>query len=90
MLPTVGQATGSSSWQEAKPLIERAISRHGRDGRAVALRERGEQNDLLVQFVDRVRWAELCEQPMRYAERRYAEIWGQLTRPDNHQGEQAA
>ncbi len=36
-------------------------------------------NALLVRFVERVKWSSLCEQPFRYVERRYAELWAELT-----------
>ena len=45
---------------------------------------------LLAEFVERVRWSALCEQPMRYAERRYAELWAELTDHDSHAREDAA
>ena len=73
-----GAATGRVGWGEAKHALERAIQRHGREGRAAALQELAIQDPLLVQFVQRVRWTVLCEEPLRYAERRYAEVWVEL------------
>jgi len=77
-------------WQDAKLALERAVQRHGRDGRATALAELAAANPALAEFVERVRWSVLCEQPLRYAERRYAEIWAELTDNDSHAREDAA
>jgi hypothetical protein len=75
-------------WEEAKRALERAIQRHGRDGRSQALDELREQNPLLVRFVERVRWMSLCEQPFQYVERRYAELWRELTCQVTSKGEE--
>jgi hypothetical protein len=77
-------------WQDAKLALERAVQRHGRDGRTAALAELAAANPALAEFVERVRWSVLCEQPLRYAERRYAEIWAELTDHDSHAREDAA
>ncbi len=69
---------GRSEWEEAKQSIQRAIQRHGRDGRAAALSELAEQNELLVRFVEKVRWSSLCGQEWRYVDRDYAELWAEL------------
>jgi hypothetical protein len=81
---------GRLDWEEAKRLLERAIRRHGRDGRAEAVGELAQANDLLPRFVDRVRWAKLCEQPMQYVDRQYAEIWAELNHQANQQREEPA
>jgi len=81
--------SGTLPWQEAKSLIERAVTRHGRDGRAPALTELSAHSSLLVRFVDQVRWPVLCEQPMRYAERQYAALWAQLADLEHDQKEPA-
>ena len=84
-----GVADRGLSWQDAKVAIERAIRRHGRDGRAEALAELSAENPLLPQFVDRVKWSALCEQPLRYAEPRYAETWAALTNENTNGREDA-
>ena len=73
-----GVAADGLAWEEAKQMLERAVQRHGRDGRAAALDDLGVRSQQLVRFVQRVRWTALCEQPMRFVERRYAEIWAEL------------
>ncbi len=88
--PPRPQSADALSWQQAKPLIERAVTRHGRDGRAPARTELSGHSSLLVRFVDEVRWTVLCEQPMRYAERHYAALWAQLTDLEHQQQEPAA
>ena len=88
--PARPPSEGALSWQEAKALIERAVTRHGRDGRAPALTELSRHSSLLVRFVDQVRWPVLCEQPMRYAERQYAALWAQLADLEHHEQEPAA
>jgi hypothetical protein len=77
-------------WEEAKRLLERAVARHGRDGRAEAVGELAQANELLAQFVDRVRWARLCEQPLQDVDRQYAEIWAELNHEANQQREEPA
>jgi hypothetical protein len=77
-------------WQDAKSELEQAIKRHGRDGRAAALSELARASPLLARFVERVRWTELCEQPMRYVERQYADIWAEITQQANETTERAA
>ena len=71
-------------WSEARPRLERAVQRHGREGRKAALSELDRHNHLLVQFVERVSWMALCEHPFQYADRRYAEAWTELV----HQAEE--
>jgi hypothetical protein len=44
----------------------------------------------MPQFVDRVKWSALCEQPLRYAERRYAETRAALTDENTKGREDAA
>jgi hypothetical protein len=78
------------SWEHARPAIERAIQRHGREGRAAALRELAEHDELLVEFVERVRWSTLCERPLQFAERRYADIWSELTQATQPREERVA
>ncbi|MGH2887911.1 MAG: hypothetical protein ACRDPA_35325 [Solirubrobacteraceae bacterium] len=86
-----GAPAGSLSREEARLALQRAIQRHGRDGRRRALDELAEQSQLLVRFVERVRWASLCEQPFQYVDRRYAEVWGELvTQANQHAQEPAA
>jgi hypothetical protein len=65
-------------WPEAKQHLERAIQRHGRDHRDRALAELAARDALLVRFVERVRWSVLCEQPIQFVERRYAELWTEI------------
>jgi len=71
-------ASGELDWARARELLERAIARHGRDNRKAALGELREHSDLFAAFVEQVRWATLCEEPMRYSEPRYAQLWAQL------------
>ena len=47
-----------------------------------------EQDELLVQFVERARWPALCEQPMQFVDRRYAELWAELSQEANMEGEE--
>jgi hypothetical protein len=77
-------------WEDAKQRLQRAIQRHGREGRESALRELGEHSPLLVRFVEQVRWGSLCEQPFQYVERRYAEVWRELVEHSNEQGGERA
>ena len=79
---------GGRSWAQARQALERAIQRHGREGRAEALLELAEQDELLVQFVERARWPALCEQPMQFVDRRYAELWAELSQEANEQGKE--
>jgi hypothetical protein len=44
----------------------------------------------LVALVDRVRWSTLCEQPMRFVERRYEELWAELSAAADTSEESAA
>lgn len=83
-------AADGLSWVEAKQALERAVQRHGREGRAAALQELGARSDQLVRFVERVRWTQLCEQPMRFVERRYSELWAEIARKANRPEEHAA
>ena len=78
------------SWSEARASLERAVQRHGRDGRDAALGELGEVDGLLVTFVDRVRWSVLCEQPMQFAERRYRDVWAELSAAAEEDREESA
>jgi hypothetical protein len=73
--PTISGAT----WEQAKQLLERAIQRYGRDQRNQALAELAAHDPRLVDFVERVRWNTLCEEPIRFVERRYAELWSEIT-----------
>ncbi|MGH2895562.1 MAG: hypothetical protein ACRDPM_20165 [Solirubrobacteraceae bacterium] len=88
--PAIPGSGDALSWQQAKALIERAVTRHGRDGRARALTDLSSHGSLLVRFVEQVRWAVLCEQPMRYAERQYAALWAQLSDLEHQPREPAA
>ena len=87
---TPGGTDHGMGWQDAKVKLERAIQRHGRDGREAALRELASENPLLPRFIERVRWSELCEQPLRYVERKYAEIWAEIAQQANDPTERAA
>ena len=87
---TPGGTDHRMGWQDARVKLERAIQRHGREGRAAALRELESENPLLPRFIERVRWSELCEQPLRYVERKYAEIWAEIAQQANDPTEQAA
>ena len=71
--------TSASGWEQARRELERAIGRYGRDQRQAALRDLADSDSRLVTFVERVRWAVLCEQPMRFSERRYRELWSEIT-----------
>jgi hypothetical protein len=85
-----GGTGAGMGWQDARIKLEQAIKRHGRDGRAAALSELASASPLLLKFVERVRWTELCEQPMRYVERQYADIWAEITQQANDTTERAA
>jgi hypothetical protein len=85
--PITGDRLG---WEDAKQRLQRAIQRHGREGRGAALRELGEQSPLLARFVEQVRWGSLCEQPFQYVERRYAELWRELLEQGNEPGREHA
>ena len=85
-----GSGADARSWEDARHALERAIRRHGREGRAAALRELAARDELFVQFVERVRWGALCERPLQFVERRYAEPWAELVQQANdHQQEPA-
>ncbi len=66
-------------WPQARQELERAIQRHGRDQRDRALSELAEVDPRLVRFVERVRWSTLCEQPLRFVEQRYSQLWSDIT-----------
>jgi hypothetical protein len=85
---TPGPSTGELGWEDAKQRLQRAIQRHGREGREGAVRELREQSPLLARFVERARWGSLCEEPFQYVERRYAELWRELVEQVNEQGEE--
>jgi hypothetical protein len=68
-------------WSDARVALERAIRRHGRDNPHAARTELIAHNPLFTAFLEQVRWTELCEQELRYVERRYSEIWAEL-QPD--------
>ena len=88
---TPGPSTGERlGWEDAKQRLQKAIQRHGREGREGAMRELREQSPLLPRFVEQVRWGSLCEQPLQYVERRYAELWRELIEQVNEQGEEPA
>ncbi len=80
-------AVAGMGWAAARELLERAVQRYGRDDRAGALAELATRSELFAAFVERVRWSTLCEQPMRYSESRYAQLWNDLTR--EHPGTRA-
>jgi hypothetical protein len=84
-----GAAADGLSWEDARQALEGAVQRHGREGRAAALDELGASSEQLVRFVERVRWTQLCEQPMRFVERRYSELWAEITRQANRPEEHA-
>jgi hypothetical protein len=87
------RAPGSADamgWPAARELLERAVQRHGRDHRAGALAELTKHSELLSVFVERVRWSTLCEQPMRYSDRRYSQLWNQLILDNARAGGEAA
>jgi hypothetical protein len=69
---------GAGGWPDARVALERAIRRHGRDNPHAARTELIAQDPLFAAFLKQVRWTELCEQELRYVERRYAEIWAGL------------
>ena len=50
--PGVGERLG---WEDAKRRLQKAVQRHGREGRAAAVRELAEHSELLVRFIERVR-----------------------------------
>ncbi len=80
-------ADRAPDWEEARQTLQRAIQRHGRDGRRQALEELAQHSELLVRFVERVRWGSLCEQPFQYVDRRYAHLWGELVEKANEHEE---
>jgi hypothetical protein len=67
-----------AGWSDARAALQRAIRRHGRDNPHAARTELIAHNPMFAQFLEQVRWTELCEQQLRYVERRYAEIWDGL------------
>ena len=71
-------ASGGMGWPAARELLERSVQRHGRDDRAGALAELTSRSELFAVFVERVRWSTLCEQPMRYSDGHYAQLWNEL------------
>jgi len=77
-------------WQDAKEHLQRAVQRYGRDHRDQALTELTAHDPLLVEFVHRVRWSALCEQPIQYVERRYAELWSEIVDQSRQQREEPA
>lgn len=77
-------------WPEAKQHLERAIQRHGRDHRDRALAELSARDELLVLFVERVRWSVLCEQPIKFVEGRYTELWSEIVREARPEREEPA
>jgi len=83
-------ASAELDWARARELLERAIARHGRDNRTAALGELREHTELFAAFVEQVRWATLCEEPMRYSEPRYAQLWTQLAHAHTTRGTGAA
>lgn len=85
-----GAAGGGLGWAQARGLLERAAGRYGRDNSAAAVIDLGARSELLVRFVERVRWSSLCEQPMRYSEPRYARIWAELQHDAPSHGKEAA
>jgi hypothetical protein len=66
---------GPAGWPDARVALQRAIRRHGRDNSQAARTELIARNPLFAGFLEQVRWTELCEDELRYVERRYAEIW---------------
>jgi hypothetical protein len=81
---------GHVSWPDARAALERAIQRYGRDGSEKALDELVAVDGMFVQFVGQVRWSVLCEQPMQFAERRYKDIWAELSAAADTREESAA
>ncbi len=75
---TAAAPAGVMGWPAARELLERAAQRYGRDDRRGALAELAGHSELLVVFVERVRWSALCEQQMRYSDGRNAQIWNGL------------
>jgi hypothetical protein len=75
-----GRTSGPSAagWSDARVALERAIRRHGRDYSHAARTELIAHHPRFAAFLAQVRWTELCEQELRYVERRYAEIWAGL------------
>jgi hypothetical protein len=69
---------GDAGWSQARSRIERAIKRHGRDHRKLAVEDLAGVDPRLVAFVERVGWPALCEQEMRFVEPRYRAIWLEL------------
>jgi len=89
--PTPSSGGGERvGWDEAKQQLQRAIQRHGREGRDQALRELAEHSPLLVRFVEQVKWARLCEEPFQYTDRRYAELWRELAAQATENGKERA
>jgi hypothetical protein len=88
--PDAGGSAHAMRWPEARVHLESAVQRYGRDNRAAAVEALEAESKTLVEFVDRVRWGVLCEQPFRYAERRYEEIWAELTAPPTKPNVEAA
>jgi hypothetical protein len=74
-LAGTGEGVG---WTEARQLLERAVRRYGRDHRSGALEELTAVDMRFVIFVDRVGWTTLCDEPVRYSEARYSQLWSDL------------
>jgi hypothetical protein len=68
----------AAGWPDARVALARAIRRHGRDDPHAARTELIAHNPLFAAFLEQVRWTELCQDELRYVERRYAEIWAEL------------
>jgi len=83
-------AANHVSWADARAALEKSVQRYGRDGRDKALDELTAIDGMFVQFVDQVRWSVLCEQPMQFAERRYKDIWADLSAVADTREESAA
>jgi hypothetical protein len=69
---------GAAGWSDARAALARAIRRHGRDNSRAARTELIAHNPRFAAFLEQVRWTELCQDELRYVERRYAQIWAEL------------
>jgi len=69
---------GGAGWSDARAALQRAIRRHGRDNPHAARTALIAHNPMFAAFLQQVRWTELCEDELRYVDRRYAEIWAEL------------
>ena len=82
------EAAPAGDWRAAQAALKDVIRRHGADGREGALAQLAEIDPLLVELVDRVRWARLCKESWDENQWRYRDVFNELRRDQTK--EQAA